>query len=1109
MSNLHLYLFGTPRVQIDGTSVDIGRRKASALLAYLALTNQPHNRDALAALLWPEYDQAGARTALRQALKALKTALGGNWVEANWETIRLGCDDSLWIDVEHFRGRLAQCRTHDHAEDDVCKLCLSPLNEAAEIYRDHFLAGFTLSDSPDFDEWQFYQAEQLRSNLTTALDRLVRGYTTQNEFQAAISHAHRLLTLDPLHEPAYCYLMQLYARMNQRQNALRQYEECQRALAELSIAPQPATTQLYEAIRAGEILPQVASDGVQIVAQLPIARRSHLPQPATPFVGRDAELAQIRDQLDNPNCRLLTLVGIGGIGKSRLAIQAAQGKTEQFKHGVHFVSLAALTSHELLASAIALTLRFSFQDGNSPKIQLLNYLVEKEILLVLDNFEHILDAADLVMEILAGAPHVKILATSRERLQLQEEWLLPIGGMDYPQAQATEPIEAHGAIRLFVQSVQRVQGKFSLAENSLAVTRICQLVEGMPLALELAAGWLWTMSCEQVADQIQNNLDFLETSLRNIPERHRSLHAVFDHSWNLLTEPERAGLVKLAVFRSGFTLEATEAIAEISRRMLDSLAQKSLIRRDGSDRYNIHEMLRQYLAQKLHNTPDMETRTQDRHCAYYADFLHLREQRLQRDDLTSARDEIQLEIDNIRAAWNWMALLGKHGEGETAFIALDQFYLLQGWYTEGIAAYANALQQFDRANTTPHERFRAQLLARQGWFYLLLNQWTPGEECLQQSLSLARVLGAVPDIVFALNRLGYGALRQTDYEKATILLEESIAICETTRLTQELSFALNALAQVLEKQSRYDEAVQRFQASLAFARESASLFSIGESLIGLGNVLMARGDYAGARQQFEETLITYRKLGDPYLIAQSLNRLGWASFRQGTYGEAKPRFEQAFSIYREIGNRHGMANALNALGSLAIAEETYEEARQFLEESVAIYREIGIKGGIAVASSNLAGVYLKTQRYDEAERLYKECLLIHEQTGNRRLAANQINNLGQVAYERGQYEAAYRLFQQSLAIAKEIGASTYLLDIIVNRAKVLARTGERESAVKLLTLAARHPASAKMTKDEAIRLLHEWESPESETMFTSETGEDLNSVVAELLDQQWNPGQDN
>src|SRR5579859_1028258 len=617
MPRLSLYLFGHPRLQLDSTPVETDRRKAVALLAYLAVTRRRHSREALAALLWPDYDPSHAFAYLRRSLWEINQVAGAGWVLAERETVGLNPQADLWLDVGRFRALLAEARPGQPG-------CagLPPLAEAVALYQEHFCAGFNLKDAPEFDEWVFFEAEALRRDLAGALERLIRCHLEQGEAEGAIPYARRLLALDPLNEAAHRHLMRAYAAAGQPSAAVRQYQECVRLLqAELGAAPQPETSAVYAQIQFGASESRLATAPAE-TGRLPGHRPPAFP---TPFIGRVPELEQIASLLANPACRLLTLVAPGGTGKTRLAQQAAEANAAAFSKGVYFVPLAAQNSAEFLVPAIASGLEYRFAGPADPKEQLLHYLCDQHLLLVLDNFEHLLDGAGLVSEILAGSPGVKVLATSRERLNLQPEWVFEVRGMSYPRPDEVNrgPLEGYSAVELFVQSARRAWTGFAMSESDVpSVVRICALVAGLPLALELAATWVRTLSCAEVAQEIERDLGFLTTSQRDVPERHRSLRAVFDHSWRLLAADEQRVLRRLAVFRGGFGREAAEQVAGASLPLLAALLDKSLMSRNAAGRYDLHELIRQYLGEQLMEAGEVQP-IRSQHLAYY---LHLAEQ---------------------------------------------------------------------------------------------------------------------------------------------------------------------------------------------------------------------------------------------------------------------------------------------------------------------------------------------------------------------------------------------------------------------------------------------------------------------------------------------------
>jgi len=639
---LTINLFGKPRVERAGRAITgFISAKAQALFFYLAATARPHTREALAGLLWGGMPEAQASKNLRNALSNLR-ALVGDDLTITREEAAFKRDADYWLDIEAFRAALTETASRG----------LGAFVNAVELYQGDFLEGFYVPEALAFEEWMLGQRSILRGLMIQALHTLVSKHLESEEYAPGIDYANRLLALEPWREETHRHLMILLARSRQRSAALAQYETCRRVLAEeLGVPPLQETTALYERLKAAAAPPP-----------------HNLPPQPTPFVGREAELSEIARYLKNREAQLLTLVGPGGMGKTRLALQAAARCVEpevafdtDFMDGVFFVPLAAgmeSGAHSTLIAALADALSFSFQGPVHPQAQLLNYLREKKMLLVLDNFEHLVAEARQLGDILRLAPGIKLLVTSRVRLNLREEWALEVEGLAYPEAgDAGLPgaaIEDYSALALFVQQARRLRLGFTLGPADIpSLVRICQLVEGVPLGIELAASWLRVLSCAEIAAEIEQGLDFLTSAFQNVAERHRSLRAVFEHSWNLLSPPEQVLFRQLSAFRGGFQREAAAAIVGASLPMLAGLADKSLLRRTASGRYEVHELLRQYAQEKLRLIPEEHERVHDHHCRYYAELLSQHQSQLKGENSLAALAALSVERENVRAGWNW------------------------------------------------------------------------------------------------------------------------------------------------------------------------------------------------------------------------------------------------------------------------------------------------------------------------------------------------------------------------------------------------------------------------------------------------------------------------
>ena len=692
----------------------------------------------------------------------------------------------------------------------------------------------------------------------------------------------------------------------------------------------------------------------------------NLPHQSNAFVGRAEELAQISSLLADPNCSLLTIVGAGGVGKSRLALQAAAEQIPRFANGVFFVPLTSVGSTDLLAGAVANALEVSFSGSGDPRLQLVNYLREKQILLLMDNFEHLMDASDLLADILQSAAGVKFLVTSRERLNVREEWVLMLEGLSYPDDQAPCPLESYSAVQLFVQRARQVKADFSLSENSEAVKTICQQVEGIPLAIELAATWLRAMSCRQIAAQISGGLDFLNTPLRNVPERHRSMFAVFQQSWNRLTPAEQAVLMRLSVFRGGFDLEAAEQVAGASLVLLAGLADKSLIRLNAKGRYDLHELLRQFAADKVQEAGEADTNAEC-HCDYFLTLAERAEAHVFGREQIPWFDRLEVEFDNFRKALLWSLQSGNAETGLRLAAALGWFFSERTYWNEGLdwlerllaatpdapaslraKAFFSAGALAGLLEDVPHTRAlceQALALARSAndrWSVAwslshlgnyIINKPDESTAYLEESLAIFRELGDAMGITHALGRRAWKAIQeQRDYAYGRVLLEEGTILTYEVGdkvLTAWLQYFLGLIACFQDNDLR--QAGIRFESSMLLFREARCPFL--EPIILLGDVEQATGNTARAQRLYEETLISLQKnmILHPYLswvlaglvnVRMSLGQLERAAQLLGAANRIGLDEQRNSPDVANFGNGAGAAAALRA----QLGEAAFEEA---------------------------------------------------------------------------------------------------------------------------------------------------------------------------------------
>ena len=470
----------------------------------------------------------------------------------------------------------------------------------------------------------------------------------------------------------------------------------------------------------------------------PSAQQHNLPYQPTPFVGRIEELGQLAERLEDPECRLLTVVGPGGIGKTRLALEAAAAQLIRFRDGVYFTALAPLFDPDLMPTVIAEAVHLSFAPGQPPKNQLLTHLRDKQMLLVLDNFEHLLAGVSLLTELIDSAPGVKLLVTSRERLQLQSEVVFRLDGFPLTFWKTPEEAAESSAGRLFLQSARRVKASFELTQDTLpALNSICRMVSGMPLGILLAASWINGLTVAEIAHEIEQSFEFLEGDWRDLPERQRSLRAVFEHSWSLLTEEERSAMRCFSMFRGGFTREAAQLVAEASLKTLTSLVNKSLLSRDENGRFDIHELLRQYSEKQLDQLPQERQLFQARYAAYYANYMDARWLLLRSAETKADADEIELEFDNVRAAWNIMVEQAYLPQIAMTARVLRYFLTMRVRYEEGIELFGRAVTEL---RTLPASKVRdialGETLQNLGYFYAANGVPDKGKRLAEESFKL-------------------------------------------------------------------------------------------------------------------------------------------------------------------------------------------------------------------------------------------------------------------------------------------------------------------------------------------------------------------------------------
>jgi DNA-binding SARP family transcriptional activator/predicted ATPase len=958
-------VFGSPTVTRDGAPVrGFVSSKAAALAYYLAVTGRPHARDALAGLFWPEASAPQASKNLRDVLSNVRRLLDP-YLQSDRHTVCLLPDAIECVDAQRFLACLEEAKRLPPTN------AARMLREAIELYQGDLLEGFFISDALEFEEWLLIERERFRQLASETLHRLVVYALDQQDYQTGIHYAGQLLTIDPLREEAHRQLMALLALSGQRAAALERYETCRRLLHdEIGVEPDEETTKLHQRILAGELTDSRMSSVSLVSLMSPAAAQAiyHLPALLAPFVGRVQELARVVELTRTPGCRLVTITGVGGAGKTRLALQAAQEllpisrQRAVFAHGIAFVALAAIDvsgtderavaqrTASALATAVASALHFSFSGRESPQRQLAHYLHEKELLLILDNCEH-LPAASFVTELLEQAPALVIIATSRGRLNVRGEQIVELTGLPYPSHRdiaAHNGWNGYSAIQLFQHTAQAVNPHLVwTSTTTAAAVQICELVAGLPLGIELAAHLVRLMPCEEIAQEIAANLEFLQSARRDLPERHQSLRAVFDHSWNLLNPTEQRVLRQLSVFRGGFSRSAAVQVAGAALPTLASLVDNSLVRHitgpnQPVGRYELQELVRQYAAEKFTeaSSNDEQSATLDRHCRFYLDFLHRRIADLRGSGQQVALAEIHQEIENIRGAWRYAVTRGHIELLGQAADSLFHFIEIRNWFQEGAEIFALAADRLAALHIAHAslltQHVWATLLARQGWFTFLIGRQVEARASLEHSIALLRPLGATAELIFPLNYLAAITGYSGDYAAAVRLAEEALQFSRAGRDQHGITVAKTILAQLAYMLGHLDQARQHALESLAIGRELGNRWGMVFSLLNLGWVAQAQGKHDEAKRFFAEGLAVREALGDKRGIGLCLNHLGDTAEALADYAEARQRYQESLVLFKEIGNQAGVATSLIKLGYNALALQEPESASAYFHESLRI-----------------------------------------------------------------------------------------------------------------------------------------------------------------------------
>ena len=891
---MEVRLLGTFDVKHQNKAIGITSRPAQSLFAYLILNARTsHRREKLAGMLWPDSLEETARGNLRHALwrlrKAFPAKLASEYIVADDLAIGFNGSADYWLDAAAFEA------LNDSVSTDELITVLS-------AYRGELLPGF-------YDEWVVLEREHLFSIFEHHMARLLARLQDEGRWLDILVWGERWIKLGQRPEPAYRAMMTAHAAKGDMSKVAATYERCVKSLRELGIQPSEQTRALYERLKAGQETFESDAAAPDVAARK-AAPKTNLLVPLTSFIGRERDIGEVKRLLSA--ARLLTLTGSGGIGKTRLAIRVAQDLVGSYRDGIWWVELAPLAEGQLVLQAVAQVLNVRESVSQSLPEALKGFLREKQLLLVLDNCEHLIPVcASLADDLLSHAAHLHILATSREALGITGETTFQVPALSFPvlahlsQLQSLREFES---IQLFVERAAAIRPELALTqENAFAVTQICHRLDGIPLALELAAARVKLLSLEEIARRLDDRFSLLTQGSRTALPRHQTLRATIDWSYELLSEPEGILLRRLSVFAGGFTLEAAEAVAageDISQShvidLLESLVNKSLVGVHGQtngagteNRFRMLETIRAYAHEKREGAGE-EQKIRERHLRYFAEFAERAQRGIYSPEQAAWFQRLEQEVDNLRLALDLLSAPSpgeKHSAQRPA--VQEQFVII------------SSLSLFWERG------YRAEIIET----LKRLLERAPADEPTGER---ARALDVGGFLLWSANRLG----------EARTFLEESIQMAEELEDDTLLVWPLMYLGWTFWGMEEYDNARKSLERSLAIARSlgEAGRGAVGVAIAYLGDIPYAQGHLTQARKLYEEAILVLRELDNPSMLAPSLRRLAYVDVREGKFAEAVSLFDESLASNLQLGHRHGTAASLAGFAAVHLAKRNFERA---------------------------------------------------------------------------------------------------------------------------------------------------------------------------------------
>ena len=897
--------------KINGEIItDVGSHKAEALLVYVAYENRPINRKFLATLLWPEGSQENASTSLRVALAVLRKSFE-DYLEITREYVFLRSNTDWRFDVHE----LLEC------------LESGRIGEALAIHTGDFLAGFHIMDSPSFEAWQRGIQSQIILKLSKVLQDVVDIAISTGDITYGLTYVNKWLKLDPINESAYQRCLLLHSLNHDPAAVKVLYKKCIGMLKnEYGISPSAETQSIYHRLVQGQDFHDFRIK----------TSNTHLPTFQTSFVGRKIELFQISKLLRDQKCRLLTLTGPGGVGKSRLAVECARLVADDFPGGIYFVSFDGCSDGDLIIPFIAKELEFSIDTIATPlepEDQLIDYLRKRVVLLLLDGFDHLVSHAKLLARLLEAVPGVKILVTSREKLNLKCEWIYTLSGLPLPEEGDVPSLYENDSIQLFLARLAQLKTDFHPSMKDFSdIGDICKNIAGIPLGIELAAAWSGILTIEEIKNEVLETVDFLEVETQDLSKEHQSLRAVFQSSWHLLSPQQQKIFSQLAIFQGEFDFQVAQIVTGANLKNLSELVSKSLVMVRDQGRFSLHSLNQEYALEKLDAQRDARFGVENRYSQYYLDYLLQRQKKLMESEMLQARSELRRELTHILAAMIWICKHGERGLILDALNALLVFYAVHNNWFDGVNFFARLAEERkshigDSEYNSGFDPVVFSCKVHQAFLLSNLGRIDQSEDLSRSCLKPLQKSGLRRELSECLHNLGVNASFRGEYRKAQSLLEEAIQMGKESDHILWPTYLL-WLGHVYFLLGEYEQGLLTLNRCHAIFESMGTFWGSAFALSKMGLASDGLGEHQQAIRFHQRALAVFEKVENQAGKGYCLSRMSISACHLGNFGLSKGYAEEAQKIFEAIGHHWGLSSALSCLGFACYGLGNEQKARQ-------------------------------------------------------------------------------------------------------------------------------------------------------------------------------------